>query len=81
MLLVAEVGTAVAVAVPVVAVRVVVGVGNESEVDNEGVVRLQNCRASCSVVFSKVGHVVDMQETIPWGNLPLKKVCLFLVIS
>jgi len=59
----------VAVAVPEVAVEVVVGVGNDRDEDDDA--RLQNCCASCSVVFSKVGQVVDIQETIPLGNLPL----------
>jgi len=60
---------AVAVAVPEVAVLVVVGAGNESDV--EFVARLQNCWASCSVVFNKVGQVTDIQETIALGNFPL----------
>jgi len=62
--------TAVAVAVPVVAVVEVVGSGNESDV--EFAARLQNCWASCSVVFNKVGHVLDIQETTPLVKLPLQ---------
>jgi hypothetical protein len=60
----------VAIAVPVVAVDVVVGAGNESDV--EFGLTLQNCWASCSVEFNKVGHVLDIHETIPFGNFPLQ---------
>jgi len=61
----------VAVAVPEVAVLVVVGVGNESDEDEDEDARLQNCWASCSVMFSNVGQLVDIQETTPWVNLRL----------
>jgi hypothetical protein len=60
----------VAIAVPVVAVDVVVGVGYESDVEFGET--LQNCWASCSVEFNKVGHVLDIHETIPLGNFPLQ---------
>jgi len=59
----------VAIAVPVVAVDVVVGAGNESDVEFGPT--SQNCWASCSVEFNKSGHVLDIHETIPFGNFPL----------
>jgi hypothetical protein len=68
----------VAVAVPEVAVLVVVGVGNESDEDEDA--RLQNCWASCSVVFSNVGQLVDIQETTPWVNLRLGDRKLIMLI-
>lgn len=65
-----EVETAVAVPLPDVAVDVVVGEGKERVGWAEAT--LQNCCESCSAEDSREGHVVDMQLTIPLGNLPLK---------
>jgi hypothetical protein len=62
--------TTVAVAVPDVAVELVVGLGNDN--DLEGVARLQNCWASCSVEFNKVGQVTDIHDTIAGVNFPLR---------